>query len=72
MQTIEIIKQITADKTKQKRHPTHALFYEVLRIAESYYPVSAKEIIQADIKELEKDGIIETGPTQNDTYIRLT
>lgn len=71
MTTIDIIKQITSEKERQKRHPTHALFNEVLKVAETLYPISAKEIVETDIADLEKQGIVETGQTLNDIYIRL-
>lgn len=71
MTTIDIIRQIKSEKERQKRHPTYALFYEVLKVAETIYPMLAKEIITDEINELETKGVITTGPTINDIYIEI-
>lgn len=71
MTTLEIINLIEADKKRRKVAPTHALLMEVIRKAEEYYPVCAREIVMAELEELVNQHIITLGDTINDKYISI-
>lgn len=58
--TIEIIAEITSEKIKNNRYPTHATHIEVMR--------RNKESV-IELKELEQAGKIKYGRTINDRYI---
>jgi hypothetical protein len=45
MTLIEIINQIEADKIARHIEPHYAVKMEVIKIAETIYPIQAKEII---------------------------
>ena len=71
MTTLEIINQIEADKKARKIERSYALKIEVIKIAQSMGMTFAKEIIEAEIKELERTGRIKLGKTLNDNYITV-
>lgn len=71
MTTLEIINLIEADKKRRKVAPTHALLLEVIRKAEEYYPVCARDIVVAELEELVNQRVISLGDTLNDKYISI-
>jgi len=70
MSVIEIINQIEADNKERHRRPFEALKLEVEEKAKAIYPFMHREIVQAELDELEKQGKIRVGPTCNNFYIR--
>lgn len=71
MTTLEIINLIESDKKERKIVPSHAIMSEVISKAVEHFPISAKDIVTAEIKELVTNGIILIGDTINDKYIKI-
>lgn len=69
MTAFEIINQIEADKVANHRKPKEALKIEVIKIAQAMGMAFAKEIMEAEITELERQGKVILGETLNDNYI---
>ena len=72
MTLFEIINQIEADKRKRKVYPEFALLKQIYDKASEIYPISYKEIIDAEIEEASKQNKINIGRTINDKYIIIT
>ena len=71
MSTLDIINLIESDKKERYIMPTHALKLEVINRAQSNSILFAKEVIEAELIELERTGKIRIGETLNDNYIKV-